>query len=563
MRMVKAVILGQLALLLMTSVAPLCANAAQRMASFPPDRRDAIAVRCDRLADSPYDPQRAGAGVPIDRINVTEALPACQRAAAQQPERPRYRYLYGRVLDAAKRYDEAIQQYAAADRAGHPLASASLGSLYATGQGVMRDLARAATFYRRAGDAGFADAYANLGMLYIADNPPNYAQAFSEFDHASRVGSALALAYLGELYTNGLGVAKNQARAIALFQQAADRGEPEGMLDLGLSYYAGAGVQRDPATAFRWLSRAAAFGLAQAQDVVGYMYENGESVRQSDEQAIAWYRKSAAQSDTFAMTHLAQLLNDAGNSAEAMTWYRRAAVLGDPVGMTELADMLSDAGNGAEAVDWYMKAAAKGFADAEMRLAYDYSSGKDTLPQDYAQAAYWYGKAVDHGDAFAMVRLGELYERGQGVAQNIDTARQLYTRAAGDPQTAGTQARYNLAHLNEPPVPNDNTPAPAESIPPQDAAASQRNDIPKPPHRPLPTQPSARSSDGDVAAAIVLGAILIGGAWLLSGSSGSTSTEAADPYASPQVNTLGGTGIFGQPCIPGEWGCVPYDMQVH
>src|SRR5580692_9682708 len=112
MQTLKSTILMQLALLLMTSISPLGLNAAtQRVANFPPDRRDAIALRCDQLADSYDDAQRVGPGVPIDQINVSEALPVCQRAAVRQPARPRYQYLYGRVLDAAKRYGEAVQQY--------------------------------------------------------------------------------------------------------------------------------------------------------------------------------------------------------------------------------------------------------------------------------------------------------------------------------------------------------------------------------------------------------------------------------------------------------------------
>jgi TPR repeat protein len=54
------------------------------------------------------------------------------------------------------------------------------------------------------------------------------AQALSLFDRGAREGSTLALTYLGEFYTNGVGVVKNKVRAIALFQRppiAANRKE--------------------------------------------------------------------------------------------------------------------------------------------------------------------------------------------------------------------------------------------------------------------------------------------------------------------------------------------------
>jgi hypothetical protein len=53
------------------------------------------------------DAQRVGDGVDFEKIQVDQALPVCKQAAERQPVRPRYQDLYGRVLDAAKRYPEA------------------------------------------------------------------------------------------------------------------------------------------------------------------------------------------------------------------------------------------------------------------------------------------------------------------------------------------------------------------------------------------------------------------------------------------------------------------------
>ena len=56
--------------------------------------------------------------------------------------------------------------------------------------------------------------------------------------------------------------------------------------------------------------------------------------------------------------------------------------------------------------------------------------------QDYQQAAYWAGKAADQDGGYALLNLGAMYEKGWGVRQNFERAKQLYARAAGSSNTA-------------------------------------------------------------------------------------------------------------------------------
>jgi TPR repeat protein len=135
----RTTLLAGLVAFLFSSVSPPSAEAAQRPQTFAPDGNDPVALRCDRLANSRSDPQRVGDGVGFEQIDVGQALPVCRGAAERRPVRPRYQYLYGRLLDAAKRQSEAAQLYAAADQAGYALATESLGELYKTGQGVPID----------------------------------------------------------------------------------------------------------------------------------------------------------------------------------------------------------------------------------------------------------------------------------------------------------------------------------------------------------------------------------------------------------------------------------------
>src|SRR5262249_52550363 len=117
---------------------------------YPLASKDAIQQRCDELAASPSDSARTGPGVPMEQINVGEALPACQQAATRVAYRTHYQFLYGRVLEAAQRYEEAAQQYRLAAQVAEPLAAINLGFLYQEGRGVPKDWNQAAEWFPRA-----------------------------------------------------------------------------------------------------------------------------------------------------------------------------------------------------------------------------------------------------------------------------------------------------------------------------------------------------------------------------------------------------------------------------
>jgi TPR repeat protein len=411
--------------------------------NFPPDRNDSVALQCDQLADDPFDAQRVGAGVDFEKIQVDQALPVCKQAAERQPVRPRYQDLYGRVLDAAKRYPEAAAQYTAADRAGYGWASFTLAGLYQSATGVRKDLQQALRLYIRAGNAGIADGFDEAGAIYAQGNPPNYLEAKTWFERAVQGGSADGYADLGTLYGKGLGVNKDPAMALSLFNQAARRGSPEGMYRVGLSYLDGVGVQ-DLTTACQWFLRAAAYNHPYAEGQAGICYYNGTGVAQNHETAFNMFVLAGQAGLADGRVSVADMLDrgDGHNqdSAAAVAWYQAAAEQGDVYAMTELGAHLrlgkGVAQNEAQAMQWFAKAAQTGYVPAETSLAIGYENGLGQGRPDYQQAAKWFGKAADQDDGYAQLNLGVMYEKGWGVPQNLLRAKQLYARAAGSSNTA-------------------------------------------------------------------------------------------------------------------------------
>ena len=107
--------------------------------------------------------------------------------------------------------------------AGNAGAQCRLGNMYAFGEGVPKDDAEAAKWYRKAADQGHAQAQNSLGLMY----------AFGE------------------------GVPKDDAEAVKWFRKAADQGIAQAQYNLGVMYYEGRGVPKDAVEAYAWFNLAA------------------------------------------------------------------------------------------------------------------------------------------------------------------------------------------------------------------------------------------------------------------------------------------------------------------
>lgn len=93
----------------------------------------------------------------------------------------------------------------------------NLGLMFATGNGVPRDGAKAARWLRKPADRGVAVAQNNLGLLYAMGDgvTPDAAEAARWFARAADQGVTLAQENLGVLYANGTGVPRDLVQAHA------------------------------------------------------------------------------------------------------------------------------------------------------------------------------------------------------------------------------------------------------------------------------------------------------------------------------------------------------------
>ena len=165
-----------------------------------------------------------------DRFRAAPQVFQTQQAAAikerdtqQQPQVPNQQ--------------EAISQAAEFSRIktlaekGNAEAEGYLGSFFAKGKGVQKDLDEAVRWYRK----------------------------------AALHGDAKAQCALGNCFADGEGVARNPEDAAKWYYQAAKQGLAIAQYNLSLSYAEGAGVQKSAGEAARWLRAAADQGLEAAQ----------------------------------------------------------------------------------------------------------------------------------------------------------------------------------------------------------------------------------------------------------------------------------------------------------
>ncbi len=192
-------------------------------------------------------------------------------------------------------------------------------------------------------DSNAVSADASVANCYGSYERENWSAAFVYCAAAAEQGDVDAQTFIGWMYAEGRGVAKDGAEAVRWYRKAAEQGVAQAQNNLGTMYGKGDGVAEDNAEALRWFRKAADQGFATAQTNVGYMYNNGEGVSEDNAEALRWFRKAAGQGDVDGQYNLGTMY-DYGegvveDDAEAARWYRKAAGQGDVEAKKRLAEL--------------------------------------------------------------------------------------------------------------------------------------------------------------------------------------------------------------------------------
>lgn len=262
--------------------------------------------------------------------------------------------------------------------------------------------AKAVAAYTRACDEKTIGGCHNAGVLLRTDKSgtADPARAVTMFQRECDLDHKTCDS-VGEMYFEGVGVAKDHKRAAAAFQQSCDAGGPAGCSNLGALYQDGDGVAQDPAKALDLLVKACDLDnereQAAACDAAGVKLFVGTGVTADPKRAVAYFTKACDRDD--------KRCHDLGVATE-----RGQGIRADPAAARVLYKRACDAGNG----------------NSCFNLGIILEHGKRA---DLAEARALYQRGCDAGQMTACANLGFMVEKGRGGAKDKAAAKALYKQA--------------------------------------------------------------------------------------------------------------------------------------
>ena len=210
-------------------------------------------------------------------------------------------------VDASRQWSEA------ALKKGHPFGSYNLANL-AMLKGDFSEATRlyqdAALLLQRRASDGDAVAMYCMGEIDFQVLPTNVPRALDLFQKSADAGYPQAQATIGALYLKGLPglLERNPEKGVSLLSQAVRAKSLTGRFNLGMAYYNGDGVTQDASKAVQWLHIAEKQNFAEAQYVLGMILTEGEKgVSKNLNRGVILLNKAAKQDHKLATKYLEKL----------------------------------------------------------------------------------------------------------------------------------------------------------------------------------------------------------------------------------------------------------------
>ena len=158
--------------------------------------------------------------------------------------------------------EEIVEQLRPWVEKGKAWAQDMLGEMYRVGEGVDQSYQQARELFELSASQGQAISQYNLGVMYRDGQgvDQNYERAAEYYKAAARQGVVSAQYNLGCLYGTGQGVGQNNERAAEYFETAARQGHAGAQFNLGALYANGQGVEQSIETAKEWWMKSAEQG---------------------------------------------------------------------------------------------------------------------------------------------------------------------------------------------------------------------------------------------------------------------------------------------------------------
>lgn len=298
----------------------------------------------------------------------------------------------------------------------------------------------------------------------VAEKASRFDQAVAAYDAgdfagAYRIWSDLAaeddlaaMRNAAQLLRQGKGVEKDAKKAFNLYTEAAEKGLVTAMANVGDMYIAGEGVQKNPEAAAAWYARAASAGLSLAQVKLAEMYEQGLGVQRDPARARILIERAARNGYAPAQAKLARMAPAPSSTpiGDEDDPYRGGGTITseralEPVVAPTMSGAVSAV---ARPAPGDVVPANLGAKMPPADLAQMNAGLSAYAAQDKRLAFATWRNVAGRGNADAQLRVGLLYERGEGVGQDMIEAYRWLKLAAnqGHPKAA-TELSFVAAQL--------------------------------------------------------------------------------------------------------------------
>lgn len=344
--------------------------------------------------------------------------------------------------------EEAFKLYKKAADAGYAEAYYFVGRLLNMGEGCKENKDEAITYFKKALDAGDI-AGGNYGMAGVyrtgegvernkQTSDEYYAKAFPEMLKKAEAGNFFWQRTVGLCYRYGYSVDKDEKKAFEYYMMAANQGYVDALDKVGVAYDDGIGVDPDFDKALDYLTRAAEAGDIYSYVNLGDLYSFTDSAHEDQAKAFDYYMKGVDGGEEHAYWHIGRMyLYGVGRDIDykqAMEWFKKAADLGSSFGFNSLGYMY-DAGLGVEedddvAFDYYKKAAKLDNYRARFSVANYYDIGKGSVRRNWRTAFRMFQDLAEYNYGPAERTVGEYYLFGVGgIEQDVAAAKEWFTKA--------------------------------------------------------------------------------------------------------------------------------------
>ncbi|MFT3700541.1 MAG: hypothetical protein QM831_45780 [Kofleriaceae bacterium] len=178
------------------------------------------------------------------------------------------------------------------------------GSMYALGDGALKNDTEARVRYQHACDYGDNAGCVDLGIMY--ESIGEVEKAFTLYQTACVGKYPRGCTSMGVMYASGRGVARDDERAFKKFFETC-RGDKEtqGCANLGIMYENGRGTMKDEKEAATIYRDACEAGAAESCTLLGRLFDTGRGVAEETSKAVELFGRGCNGNDAFGCEQLA------------------------------------------------------------------------------------------------------------------------------------------------------------------------------------------------------------------------------------------------------------------